>query len=546
MLSLTEQADSPIAYIILGRPIGKTTLSDESMEWASTCIETCISDHPKCGNWPGRLPKRILDFENVTMKNSIRLIEAGGKYERYATLSYCWGRGTFFTLEIGNMEQFKSGIELSQLPQTLKDAVGVTQRLGLRYLWVDALCITQDDRGDWAELSTHMADVYGQAWITITVQESANVNEGCVYPLPDKFGDQISVHPHQFSEAVSVFVTDAKDFRPRNLSQTALNSRGWAFQERVLSRRVLFLCRTELKFECRAMFLTEHGHRDFSTQAKRSMTADDEMINLELNDISLQVKAWSDLVGEYNGRVLTYMTDKFPALAGVASQFQNHTNVKYVAGIWSNAILESMLFAWAGSRDFGSEEEFYRTYTAPSWSWAAHYGGVALNYDHDGVMVAEVVDWDTVLRMSNPFGEISSAWLKIKAPLLPLRQRPNPNRSDASTGRALYFEVSVDYPITAGDTRVDLRMHRRTNPGADPLAVELFVLVLCWCTNFPAINVESVIPEGKEIVTGIIVTPAGPQQTEMHRVGKLILWGDAFGSWNRLIDSTTFSEVVLV
>ena len=174
VLRLSDHIDSSYALEIIGRPIGRTTVCEESITWARNCIETCRSGHFRCNKLPGSLPTRILEIQEETSGYHIRLIDTAGRHEHYATLSYCWGRGPFSTLNTGNIDQFKEGIEFSILPQTLRDAIGVTTRLGLRHLWIDALCIVQDNRDDWAEQSTHMADVYGQAWITIAAQDSTD------------------------------------------------------------------------------------------------------------------------------------------------------------------------------------------------------------------------------------------------------------------------------------------------------------------------------------------------------------------------------------
>lgn len=475
----------------------------------------------------------------------MRLIEPVDESDRYAALSYCWGKGNSFTLTTKNLSQLKTGVKPCSLPKTLRDAVQITQRLGLRYLWIDALCIAQDDRDDWAEQSAQMADIYGQAHITLAAQDTADVDEGCIFPLPVKFNDQVVLFPEASNEAVTCFITDAKDFMPRNLSLTVLNSRGWTFQERVLSRRVLFLRKTEIMFECNDMFVTQHGHQD-AEKATISLNTAEPATDPGVSTVSSQTKAWNALVKEYSGRALSHMTDRLPALAGVASQFSKGTGADYIAGSWSNTVIENMLFAWAGGGDFGPEEEFYKTYTTPSWSWAAHYGRQGLVYEHIGDRIAEIIDMQASLSTGNPFGAISDSWLAVRAPLLSLSQTPNPDRPDASTGKPMCFKVAVDYPILVQDARVDLRFHWRTNPSANHLTVKLFALVLCWRDNVSAVRGQNDISSTDQIVSGIIVTPAGPQRAEMHRVGMLNLWGTGLRIWDRLTDSTTFSTVVLV
>ncbi|PQE20746.1 heterokaryon incompatibility protein [Rutstroemia sp. NJR-2017a BBW] len=101
----------------------------------------------------------------------------------YACLSYCWGTdldNNVKTLK-ANLKQHLDGILISVLPKTIQDAVLVCQRLGIRYLWVDALCIIQDDEEDWENESIQMCDIYSGSHITIAAHRVESCKQGFLW-----------------------------------------------------------------------------------------------------------------------------------------------------------------------------------------------------------------------------------------------------------------------------------------------------------------------------------------------------------------------------
>ena len=96
----------------------------------------------------------------------------------YATLSYCWGGPQRKATSTENLASYLDRIELRTLPQTLQDAVFVTRKLGLQYIWIDSLCIVQD-----AELmKTHevgrMDRIYSNSYITISANCATSCEDG--------------------------------------------------------------------------------------------------------------------------------------------------------------------------------------------------------------------------------------------------------------------------------------------------------------------------------------------------------------------------------
>jgi Heterokaryon incompatibility protein (HET) len=118
------------------------------MEVVRPWIRDCVNYHDRCKSvLPRVLPTRVLDV-STGGTNHVRLVEAQGT-GFYTALSHCWGKpDDLFTTTKVTLKQRLTGISLEELPRTFLDAVLITQRLGVQYLWIDSLCIVQDDKLD--------------------------------------------------------------------------------------------------------------------------------------------------------------------------------------------------------------------------------------------------------------------------------------------------------------------------------------------------------------------------------------------------------------
>lgn len=105
-----------------------------------------------------------------------------GEKNKYVALSHCWGPSQPFILTTASETAFRNGIPFQALPRTFQDAVTITRLLCLRYLWIDSLCILQDDKDDWERESANMADVYRNAYLTIAASNAASHAEGFLQP----------------------------------------------------------------------------------------------------------------------------------------------------------------------------------------------------------------------------------------------------------------------------------------------------------------------------------------------------------------------------
>ena len=121
------------------------------------------------------LPARVLDVSN----DRVRLHETRGEHGSYLTLSHCWGRNPIVRTFKENYAVHREGIAWKALSKTFQDAVILTRRLGYQYLWIDSLCIVQDDPKDWEGQASQMAQIYSNSDLTIAATKSEDESRGC-------------------------------------------------------------------------------------------------------------------------------------------------------------------------------------------------------------------------------------------------------------------------------------------------------------------------------------------------------------------------------
>ena len=145
-------------------------------------LKTCLSEHSRCTDTQMTIPwypSRLIDIGKTDSAN-VRLIESSADPPsgEYATLSHCWGSARYLQLNSANLRGLKHQIAISDLPLTFKEAFAVTRRLGIRYIWIDSLCISQDSKEDWLHEAALMHKVYSHSYCTIAAAASADSTQG--------------------------------------------------------------------------------------------------------------------------------------------------------------------------------------------------------------------------------------------------------------------------------------------------------------------------------------------------------------------------------
>ncbi|KUJ07807.1 HET-domain-containing protein, partial [Mollisia scopiformis] len=306
------------------RTVPQDSASDSTFNLARTWLDDCLQNHPSCSVKKSdgtRHPARILDIESLLDNSAIKLIDFPINPISYVTLSYCWGSSVPLKTESHSLTQRQSGIEWSTLPRTFQDAVTITRRLGYRYLWIDSLCIIQDSPPDWQTESSKMADVYENSVVTIATLWASDCNSGClnqrdisVVSIDHRMPDGVNQTVHVCEAHVHPVILNVP------IASCPLYSRAWAFQERILSPRVLHYTDSEVVWECRSDLKCECGSIEFGM----------EVSSLER---SKDLRETLMLVSEYCMRDLTFDADKLPAMSGIGKRLCRLEWGSYFAGL---------------------------------------------------------------------------------------------------------------------------------------------------------------------------------------------------------------------
>ena len=271
-------------------------------------------------------------------------------------------------------------IATSTLPQTIQDAITVTRELGLRYLWVDALCIVQDSLSDRAAEITKMDRIYQNAQVTISAASAERCQDGFLAIRSGENGPSTSFTSIPYAcpngERGNVLLRDSQLYQS---GSEPINERGWTLQERELSSRILVYSSWQLQWQCQSRKKWDGGragyfiHNLSELTAAESVQFEDESsdFNIPEEAENMPWKKWTDLVYEYSQRALTEPSDKLPALAGIASRYQNDTKDIYCAGLWKANLLKGL--KWHVPEPADHRPSIYR---APTWSWASVLGEI--------------------------------------------------------------------------------------------------------------------------------------------------------------------------
>jgi hypothetical protein len=343
-----------------------------------------------------KLPKRVLDLNILHDDDCIclRTIEHDGdKIADYASLSYCWGSSgeKAEVLTKGDLAHRRARIPVTTLSKTLQDAIAVTRHLGIRYLWVDALCITQEDESDWATESAGMGTIYAQAKLTIVASCSSSKDAGFLRSRPHQ--PMASISNTILTSQLRNFGNEEDDVSRsiRTHWSQPIQNRAWALQERLLSSRAIFYNSDQLLWECQSRRYLESLTLDLSLLNTYSIfeynVRRHRAVNLQVLEglrykkrpesesaIEQGYRKWYTIVSEFTRRDLTYDSDALPAMSSLAKTFSADLRDVYMAGIWQKDLCRSL--SWyrvitpderlANTKLQAIEEIF-----APSWSWAS-------------------------------------------------------------------------------------------------------------------------------------------------------------------------------
>ncbi|KAH7410686.1 heterokaryon incompatibility protein-domain-containing protein [Cadophora sp. MPI-SDFR-AT-0126] len=389
-------------------------------EWLRSCHE----DHDDCPKGDTPLPTRVLEVGDIG-SDWCRLRISDGRVSSYAALSHCWGGAVSARTTGENLKDRQSSISFDELPKTFQDAVTVTRDLGLHYLWIDALCIVQDDQSDWEQESGKMTDVYQNAYVVIGADMSVDSNGGFLDLLRER--DRKSGAPVAFIADEGVTVHARADIFHRNPCPFFNNGRwvgqplarrAWTLQEQILATRMIHFtddelvwdCCTGLRCECMEL---DHGYSEGQNQR---IAYNNCLASSDADKFTV----WSRVVDSIAVRDLTFKADLLPSLSGLAKQMQDGGAGTYLAGLWLDDLPHGLL--WSTETSIHKRVSPYR---APSWSWASvemNKGPYKRRHIYGqrklGKVYAQVLEAHCTPSGKDPLGTVSDGHVSISAPLL--------------------------------------------------------------------------------------------------------------------------------
>jgi hypothetical protein len=362
------------------RPEGIPTYTHPAVHEDHAWSETDIHLKTSVERLPAETPKRLIDLALYRLgANKVHLTETCGLGFEYATPSYCWGTphgGDWLTTR-NNVAARADALETDGMPKTILDSLLIASKLKIRYIWIDALCIAQDDPDDWAAKSAKMAGIYHGSILTIAAASSSSASQGC-------FNTKSISQPRTFRNAIKTtsvlqdgrqsslyfhktHVYPKPGFYEAKITRGPWALRGWTYQEQALARRILYYTDSQLLWECEHCHLAEDHFDIYGDRYPYPIMKIDEPIR----GTEVLGMWYAGVVKEYSRRKLTYKSDKLVALSALAKATYLNKHVEYFAGIWKDSVLTGLLWHRVGP---GSKA---RDHGCPSWSWASQDSGVS-------------------------------------------------------------------------------------------------------------------------------------------------------------------------
>ncbi|KAH6706391.1 heterokaryon incompatibility protein-domain-containing protein [Leptodontidium sp. MPI-SDFR-AT-0119] len=436
-------------------------------------IRNCMKGHADC-HQPSytALPSRLVDVGSADSQK-LKLVETRGIEGTYFTLSHCWGGNQPLKTTKATLRERMGGIKWESLPKTFQDAVTITRKLRMQYIWIDSLCIVQDDADDWETEAANMGAIYEASLLTISASIASNPNHGIFSHRlqPNKIcgvdnnGNEYSVFVRKMVSHTHLSTEAAKG--PK--SDIPLLTRAWAYQERLLATRVLHYLPDELFWECRSAIrcecgvyipgakLRHHSKRGFSKVIQRNQAEPSRLAIEPWRWTVIELKMWPQIVAEYSARDLTFRKDRLPALSGVARQLHtSNPSMQYLAGLWLDHLPEALL--WRVLKKRPQENQLTRTREGPlgsrdsqpgaqtpSWSWTSLEGDrISISYPERKLVdeKVKIINAQTIPSGIDPFSSVKQGTIRLRGPVVGAVLSYSGGRSDEST--------TIKYVLTCG------------------------------------------------------------------------------------------------
>ncbi|PVH76471.1 HET-domain-containing protein [Cadophora sp. DSE1049] len=532
---------TPVNRIEVSTLSSTKTCSSESIERIRSWDKTCSSFHSECkkSRISNKLPLRLLDVipsdaDEARVAEVIHLQQydelsldsiPGTKIlstksippeSSYLTLSHRWGTPPGITLSRNT--SFLLGEDISRhLVETgdaavFRHAIQVTRSLGYRYLWIDALCIMQDDEIERTNEIMRMDDIYFNSALNISATEGSTdglLLDRNLYRInPCRVTVKgTSDHPDVSLEAVSERCFLGSSDGP-------LNQRGWVFQERYLAPRVVHFTKDQIFWECHELVASETLPFGISDAVSAKRAPFQNASALPSDQLNQTKDQWYELVYEYSRTSLTYGDDRLLAISAIAKRYCSHMGLDstdYLAGVWKTDLPVSLLWYQTSGKSapiFDSEGE---STIAPSWSWASILTRIEYFNQVIGdelVVHTEVMQTTIHRRSPNYFDGAISCRLRLRGPLCKVHRyiidgQPelrilNDQKNTEAILRESYYGLSIpdgtgDIFVTWDTSRKAVVQYLNDKNVHDSTPSEFVLLRIASQANGEAIHVRGIV-----------------------------------------------------
>ncbi len=322
----------------------------------------------------------------------------GFAYEPFVALSYVWGKP-----EAGKPEPYvtlRENILLHQnhgglqgaypdFPKAIKEAIDLVPRLGMRYIWIDSLCIVQDSFRSWNLNARRMHMIYGFASLTICAADGEDSSTG----LEAMYADSANQIQGYCAPGVTLMISRPPETAIRG---SRWNQRAWTFQERLLSRRCVIFAEKRVYFQCRCASMSQdiYAHGRGTAWSLDSIHAPLQTLK------ELRVRAiwfYIHCVSMYTSRQLTKPRDILAAFNGVTTLIQKVMRAPFVFGLPSSHFDLALLWQPKGKikpRVVKDESDKAFEVEFPTWAWC---GWIEAQVDYESDLLndclANVHEW---------------------------------------------------------------------------------------------------------------------------------------------------------
>ncbi|KAF2667779.1 HET-domain-containing protein [Microthyrium microscopicum] len=479
-------------------------------------LEDCDSSHDCCERQAvgsNIRPTFLLDLSRTrNSRHLIKLHRVKDEDLKYAALSYCWGQEQPLACSTANIDVYLTQIEVVTLPKSIRDAIWVTRRLNLRFLWVDSLCVLQDDEYAKIHEIGRMEHIYSNAHVTISADCALNCMTGFL-SVRRPFYKPISLPfrtPNNTVGNIKLISVEQPGRLPQDNEsheKQPIHSRAWTFQESFMSRRIVIYSEYKIFWVCARASSTDGGNQTYVNYSTPTSTGLNVQVFSRRTLLSPTYSDWCQVVEEFCRRKLTNPEDKLAALSSVAGYFANSLNDKYLAGLWESALPKQLY--WHTTDEASTSPRRPPAWRSPSWSPMSVDSAISFAQDQSGhrkyaeepdnIAFCTVLDSDVApVHSDAPYGPVVSGSIELRCRALKMHT-PEPIQGN---GRAYgyvddehaqtKFVLKYDtFEYNELDSTATSTLHLRVNtsygvlePKADLWCLMLFTEVDDWnCEN---------------------------------------------------------------